>query len=73
MNKNCFRLIFSKTLGCLIPVAEICTSKRKSGQTKGPSADVSSRWALKALPLALLGVLPKPSLRSLSRRTSMPT
>ncbi len=59
MNKNCFRLIFSKTIGCLIPVAEICTAQRKPGQTRGASATSTHRWALKALPLALLGILPQ--------------
>ncbi len=32
MNNRCFRLIFSKPLGFLIPVAEITTSQRKPGQ-----------------------------------------
>ncbi len=32
MNKHCFRLIFSKTLGFLIPVAEIATAQRKAGR-----------------------------------------
>ncbi len=32
MNKRCFRLIFSKSLGFLIPVAEITRSQRKAGQ-----------------------------------------
>jgi filamentous hemagglutinin family protein len=64
MNKHCFRLIFSKTFGFLIPVAEISTAKRKPGQTQGPStgakpnADQPTGWALKALPLALVALLP---------------
>ncbi len=38
MNKHCFRLIFSKPLGFLIPVAEITTAQRKPGQQKVCSA-----------------------------------
>ena len=38
MNKHCFRLIFSKPLGFLIPVAEIATAQRKPGQQKACSA-----------------------------------
>ncbi|MGY4534063.1 filamentous hemagglutinin family protein [Pseudomonas sp. TE3786] len=37
MNKHRFRLIFSKALGFLIPVAEINNAQRKPGQTKGSS------------------------------------
>src|SRR3989344_2708321 len=64
MNKHSFRLIFSKSLGFLIPVAEICSAQRKPGQPSGlsPSASLSpppsTRWNLKALPLALAGLLP---------------
>jgi filamentous hemagglutinin family protein len=32
MNTHCFRLIFSKPLGCLIPVAELTHARRKPGQ-----------------------------------------
>ncbi|MEK1943066.1 MAG: ESPR-type extended signal peptide-containing protein, partial [Pseudomonas sp.] len=32
MNKRCFRLIFSKSLGFLIPVAEVTRAQRKAGQ-----------------------------------------
>ncbi len=32
MNKRCFRLIFSKPLGFLIPVAEVTCAQRKAGQ-----------------------------------------
>jgi filamentous hemagglutinin len=56
MNTHCYRLIFSKKLGFLIPVAETTCAAGKPGQTRGPSW--SARWLLKALPLALLGVLP---------------
>lgn len=64
MNKHCFRLIFSKSLGFLIPVAEICSAQRKPGQPSRlsssalPSPPPSTRWNLKALPLALFGLLP---------------
>jgi len=59
MNKHRFRLIFSKTLGFLIPVAEINNAQRKPGQTRGPSNAAQSSSTpfsatLKALPLALL-------------------
>ncbi len=54
MNKHRFRLIFSKKLGFLIPVAEINNSQRKPGQTNGPSiasAEIPSvDWTLKPLP-----------------------
>ncbi len=60
MNKHCYRLIFSKTLGFLIPVAETSCAAGKQGQTRAPSVPASrqARWLLKALPLALLGALP---------------
>ncbi len=38
MNNRCFRLIFSKPLGFLIPVAEIANAQRKPGQQKVCSA-----------------------------------
>ncbi|MGY4531901.1 filamentous hemagglutinin family protein [Pseudomonas sp. TE3786] len=34
MNAHCFRLIFSKALGFLIPVAESARAQRKSGQSR---------------------------------------
>ena len=42
MNKRCFRLIFSKSLGFLIPVAEITRSQRKAGQQPAPGPVVIS-------------------------------
>ncbi|WP_143432874.1 ESPR-type extended signal peptide-containing protein, partial [Histophilus somni] len=33
MNKNCYKLIFSKTRGCLVPVAECITSAVDSGSS----------------------------------------
>ena len=50
MNKNHFRLVFSKPLGFLIPVAEITRSQRKLGQPQCPQAI--------PLPLALPSRLP---------------
>lgn len=41
MNKKCFRLIFSKVLGFLIPVAEITTSQGKKSQGAGLLASVA--------------------------------
>jgi filamentous hemagglutinin family protein len=35
MNTHCFRLIFSKSLGFLIPVAETARAQRKPGRTAG--------------------------------------
>lgn len=57
MNKHRFRLIFSKTLGFLIPVAEINNSQRKPGQANCPSiAPVETQsvdWTLKPLPVVI--------------------
>lgn len=60
MNKHCYRLIFSKILGFLIPVAETTNAACKPGQTRGASTSTLPPvgWLLKALPLALLGVMP---------------
>ena len=59
MNKHCFRLVFSKPLGFLIPVAEITRAHRKPGQqpaaapvTLSPTEPFS--WSLKRLVLSLL-------------------
>ncbi|AMS17599.1 hypothetical protein A3218_26095 [Pseudomonas chlororaphis] len=41
MNRKCFRLIFSKVLGFLIPVAEITTSQGKKSQGTGLHAEVA--------------------------------
>ncbi|MEN0106281.1 MAG: filamentous hemagglutinin N-terminal domain-containing protein, partial [Pseudomonas sp.] len=57
MNKHCYRLIFSKKLGFLIPVAEITRTAGKNGQQRN-CASPCTNWLIKALPLALLGVLP---------------
>ena len=59
MNKNCFRLVFSKPLGFLIPVAELTTAQRKPGQTPGfsPASRLPSAppgWPLKPLTLSLM-------------------
>ncbi len=59
MNKHCFRLIFSKSLGFLIPVAEITRAQRKPGQqpAAAPAALSPSEpfaWSLKRLVLSLL-------------------
>ncbi len=59
MNKHCFRLIFSKTLGFLIPVAEIARAQRKPGQhtTATPvilSPTEAFSWSLKRLVLSVL-------------------
>src|SRR4051812_7281859 len=58
MNKHCFRLIFSKPLGFLIPVAEITTAQRKPGQRQVPAAtSVEAKppaFSLKHLALSLL-------------------
>ncbi len=42
MNKRCFRLIFSKSLGFLIPVGELTHSQRKPGQLQATSPAVVS-------------------------------
>ncbi|MGY4535108.1 filamentous hemagglutinin family protein [Pseudomonas sp. TE3786] len=58
MNKHCFRLIFSKSLGFLIPVAETTRAQRKPGQqqTVSPAvvSPVTPTWSLKRLALSLL-------------------
>ena len=57
MNKRCFRLIFSKSLGFLIPVAEITCAQRKPGQTSSSVASTSSTspfFSLKRLAASLL-------------------
>jgi len=57
MNKHCFRLIFSKTLGFLIPVAEITRAQRKPGQTACSALPVpspSSVFSLKNLAASML-------------------
>lgn len=58
MNKHCFRLVFSKPLGFLIPVAEITRSRRKSGQqeTSSPASLplVPPGFSLKRLVLSVL-------------------
>ncbi|MDI2144896.1 hemagglutinin repeat-containing protein [Pseudomonas sp. ITA] len=41
MNRRCFRLIFSKILGFLIPVAEITTSRGKKSQGAGLHAEAA--------------------------------
>ncbi|MDI2145854.1 filamentous hemagglutinin N-terminal domain-containing protein, partial [Pseudomonas sp. ITA] len=48
MNKKCFRLIFSKVLGFLIPVAEITTSQGKKSQGVTQPTDMAQRplWPL---------------------------
>ena len=66
MNKHRFRLIFSKTLGSLIPVAENNNAQCKPGQTRGPcnAAQASAppiTGVLKALPLALLSCFSYPT------------
>lgn len=33
MNKQCFRIIFSKTLQCLVVVSELAKSEGKSAET----------------------------------------
>jgi filamentous hemagglutinin family protein len=55
LNKHRFRLIFSPSLGFLIPVAETARAQRKPGQTAGPSApsSVTSRPSLKRLALSV--------------------
>ena len=53
MNKHCFRLIFSKALGFLIPVAEITRTQRKSGQSSS-SAITPSDFSVKPLVMSLL-------------------
>ena len=60
MNKHRYRLIFSKTLGFLIPVAENTNANRKPGQTRGPSL-APFAGSLKALPLAILSCFIQPS------------
>ena len=50
MNKHCFLLIFSKSLGFLIPVAETTRAQRKPGQTSSSSPVFS----LKRLAVSLL-------------------
>ncbi|MEK1939390.1 MAG: filamentous hemagglutinin N-terminal domain-containing protein [Pseudomonas sp.] len=55
MNKRCFRLIFSKPLGFLIPVAETTCAQRKPGQQQGHSPIANPpAWSLKRLVLSLL-------------------
>ncbi len=55
MNKHCFRLIFSKPLGFLIPVAEITTAQRKPGQQRTPCLPPTPpAFSLKRIVLSLL-------------------
>ena len=56
MNKRCFRLIFSKSLGFLIPVAETTRAQRKPGQTtcNVSAASSPSLFSLKRLAASLL-------------------
>ena len=55
MNKHCFRLIFSKSLGILIPVAETTRSQRKPGQVSGASpSSAAPLFSLKHLAASLL-------------------
>ncbi len=49
MNKHCFRLIFSKPLGCLIPVAEITRTQRKAGQEQSSAPSILNGLALSLL------------------------
>ncbi|WP_171057394.1 filamentous hemagglutinin N-terminal domain-containing protein, partial [Pseudomonas fluorescens] len=51
MNRRCFRLIFSKVLGFLIPVAEITTSQGKKSQGTGLHADVAQAPVWPLLPV----------------------
>ncbi len=58
MNKHCFRLIFSKPLGFLIPVAEITTAQRKPGQQQAcPAASVPLIPPILSLKRLVLSVL----------------
>jgi len=58
MNKRSFRLIFSKPLGFLIPVAEIATAQRKPGQQQTIShvslPVIAPAFSFKRLVLSLL-------------------
>ncbi|MEK1939606.1 MAG: ESPR-type extended signal peptide-containing protein, partial [Pseudomonas sp.] len=55
MNKRCFRLIFSKSLGFLIPVAETTKAQRKPGQqTTATSPPKPFNGSLKHLVLSVL-------------------
>ncbi|MEK1942185.1 MAG: filamentous hemagglutinin N-terminal domain-containing protein [Pseudomonas sp.] len=59
MNKHCFRLVFSKPLGFLIPVAEITRAQRKPGQQPAATPVILSptepfSWSLKRLVLSVL-------------------
>ncbi len=58
MNKRCFRLIFSKPLGFLIPVAEIAHAQRKPGQQQTACSVslplIPPAFSLKRIVLSLL-------------------
>ncbi|MEN0108181.1 MAG: filamentous hemagglutinin N-terminal domain-containing protein, partial [Pseudomonas sp.] len=56
MNKRCFRLIFSKTFGFFIPVAEITRTHRKAGQQPGLAPSPLNGLALSLLLAASPGV-----------------
>ncbi|WP_271195797.1 two-partner secretion domain-containing protein, partial [Pseudomonas turukhanskensis] len=67
MNARCFRLIFSKSLGFLIPVAEIARAKRKAGQqqTSTPAKPVLLSLLLAGLPtFALAEIVLDPTQRA---------
>ncbi|MFJ3373246.1 filamentous hemagglutinin N-terminal domain-containing protein, partial [Pseudomonas sp. NPDC086251] len=60
MNRHCFRLIFSKPLGFLIPVAEITTTTgkgRQGGQVLGHAAPCAPGFQLQSLFASLLTVI----------------
>ncbi|WP_130887498.1 hemagglutinin repeat-containing protein, partial [Pseudomonas sp. Sample_21] len=60
MNRHCFRLIFSKSLGFLIPVAEITTTTgkgRQAGQTQGRAAPNAPGFQLQTLFASVLSVI----------------